>query len=231
VPVEVQGVQAWDRYAYVNNSPARFNDPSGRMLSDPRDDGCAKCKEKPENGTTISAADQPISNNNANDAINKIGQKVDFWWNVLQHTTQVEEGLDWVINYGRPSWRHVRGIHSFMGPVVEGGVGALLQFAHDSKNPTLTPYQRVGRSLTIGLEDAATDSVSTTMGIITGGALGTAGGAATSPTGPGALAGTGLGGFVGYVGGSYLTTQACDIVFEGFNLMALPFWFPYYEGN
>jgi hypothetical protein len=32
-PVGVQGVQAWDRYAYVNNSPARFNDPSGRTHS------------------------------------------------------------------------------------------------------------------------------------------------------------------------------------------------------
>ena len=32
VPVAVQGVQAWDRYAYVNNSPVNFNDPSGHCL-------------------------------------------------------------------------------------------------------------------------------------------------------------------------------------------------------
>jgi hypothetical protein len=32
VPVGVQGVQAWDRYAYVNNSPVRFNDPSGHCI-------------------------------------------------------------------------------------------------------------------------------------------------------------------------------------------------------
>jgi hypothetical protein len=32
VPVGVQGVQAWDRYAYVNNNPARFNDPSGHCI-------------------------------------------------------------------------------------------------------------------------------------------------------------------------------------------------------
>src|SRR5258706_3761352 len=29
-----QGVQAWDRYAYANNNPARYNDPSGHCLED-----------------------------------------------------------------------------------------------------------------------------------------------------------------------------------------------------
>jgi hypothetical protein len=29
VPLESQGVQAWDRYAYVNNNPVRYNDPTG----------------------------------------------------------------------------------------------------------------------------------------------------------------------------------------------------------
>jgi hypothetical protein len=32
VPEAVQGVQAWDRFAYVNNSPVNFNDPSGHCL-------------------------------------------------------------------------------------------------------------------------------------------------------------------------------------------------------
>ena len=32
VPLESQGVQAWDRYAYVNNNPVRYNDPSGHCL-------------------------------------------------------------------------------------------------------------------------------------------------------------------------------------------------------
>jgi RHS repeat-associated protein len=29
IPVESQGVQAWDRYAGMNNNPVRYNDPSG----------------------------------------------------------------------------------------------------------------------------------------------------------------------------------------------------------
>jgi hypothetical protein len=32
VPLESQGVQAWDRYAYVNNNPVRYNDPSGHWI-------------------------------------------------------------------------------------------------------------------------------------------------------------------------------------------------------
>ena len=31
-----QGTQGWDRYAYVNNNPLRYTDPSGQMI----DDGC-----------------------------------------------------------------------------------------------------------------------------------------------------------------------------------------------
>ncbi|GAB4449725.1 MAG: hypothetical protein OHK0041_11150 [Anaerolineales bacterium] len=31
VPLQSQGTQAWDRYAYVNNNPVRYQDPSGHM--------------------------------------------------------------------------------------------------------------------------------------------------------------------------------------------------------
>jgi RHS repeat-associated protein len=37
-----QGVQAWDRYAFVNNNPLRYTDPSGHALDDGcRDYGCS----------------------------------------------------------------------------------------------------------------------------------------------------------------------------------------------
>jgi hypothetical protein len=37
VPLESQGVQAWDRYAYVNNNPVRYNDPTGHCSGNPND--------------------------------------------------------------------------------------------------------------------------------------------------------------------------------------------------
>ena len=32
VPLESQGVQAWDRYAYVRNSPVNYTDPTGHVV-------------------------------------------------------------------------------------------------------------------------------------------------------------------------------------------------------
>ncbi len=35
IPQQSQGTQAWDRYAYVNNNPLRYNDPSGHRVAPP----------------------------------------------------------------------------------------------------------------------------------------------------------------------------------------------------
>ncbi len=32
IPEAAQGTQAWDRYAYVNNNPIRYNDPTGQCI-------------------------------------------------------------------------------------------------------------------------------------------------------------------------------------------------------
>ncbi len=49
------GVQGYDRYAYVNNNPIRYNDPTGHMCSDPEDptpecEGANKPGEKSHGG-------------------------------------------------------------------------------------------------------------------------------------------------------------------------------------
>ena len=43
VPTSTQGTQAWDRYAFVNNNPVRYNDPTGHQATN--------CPENPCNDT------------------------------------------------------------------------------------------------------------------------------------------------------------------------------------
>jgi hypothetical protein len=37
IPEQSQGTQAWDRYAYANNNPMRYTDPSGHKICDGKD--------------------------------------------------------------------------------------------------------------------------------------------------------------------------------------------------
>jgi RHS repeat-associated protein len=50
IPDATQGIQAWDRYAYVNNNPLRFIDPTRHYLDDGCDwEGCSLPYPKPYN--------------------------------------------------------------------------------------------------------------------------------------------------------------------------------------
>ena len=39
VPTQTQGTQAWDRYAFVNNNPVRYNDPTGHQIDSKNETG------------------------------------------------------------------------------------------------------------------------------------------------------------------------------------------------
>ena len=40
MPTGTQGTQAWDRYAFVNNNPVRYNDPTGHQVDEGKGGGC-----------------------------------------------------------------------------------------------------------------------------------------------------------------------------------------------
>ncbi|MDX9993403.1 MAG: RHS repeat-associated core domain-containing protein [Anaerolineales bacterium] len=43
IPLQTQGVQAWDRYAGMNNNPVKYTDPSGHVANACLDNGwCGK---------------------------------------------------------------------------------------------------------------------------------------------------------------------------------------------
>jgi RHS repeat-associated protein len=52
-----QGVQGWDRYAYVNNNPIKYIDPSGNGMCDERWADPEDCKDADPNGDGIVLTD------------------------------------------------------------------------------------------------------------------------------------------------------------------------------
>ncbi len=56
-----QGVQAFDRYAYVNNSPVVYNDPSGHWMCDQYDPSCVETPQETAQYQVMVAGYQPGS--------------------------------------------------------------------------------------------------------------------------------------------------------------------------
>ena len=73
VPLASQGTQAWDRYAYANNNPVRYNDPTGHMADDGEGGGSDGCTDPEycENGKPKTTTDD-----DSNDDLVETLQKV-----------------------------------------------------------------------------------------------------------------------------------------------------------
>ncbi len=60
IPEASQGTQAWDRYAFVNNNPVRYNDPTGHDVGCPSQEP-SQCQPKPQIQTQYRAYHDPSS--------------------------------------------------------------------------------------------------------------------------------------------------------------------------
>jgi len=66
VPEQSQGVQAWDRYAGMNNNPVRYNDPSGHVVNENSGTTESKkdCPNQKRCGETTQNMHEPNDDNN-----------------------------------------------------------------------------------------------------------------------------------------------------------------------
>ncbi|MBI4761319.1 MAG: RHS repeat-associated core domain-containing protein [Chloroflexota bacterium] len=81
IPEQMQGVQAWDRYAYVNNNPVRYTDPTGH---------CIFCNWNFSISYNLSAA--------VNARLNSIGINGADAAKVLDNTAKVLDGIGLAID-------------------------------------------------------------------------------------------------------------------------------------
>ncbi|WKZ50323.1 MAG: RHS repeat-associated core domain-containing protein [Anaerolineales bacterium] len=72
VPTSTQGTQAWDRYAFVNNNPVRYNDPTGHW-------GCEEDEYCPDEEGTTPPPPPPTCTTVTCEALNgNVGAIIDF---------------------------------------------------------------------------------------------------------------------------------------------------------
>ncbi|WKZ38419.1 MAG: RHS repeat-associated core domain-containing protein [Anaerolineales bacterium] len=183
-----QGVQAWDRYAYVNNSPVMYSDPSGHCI----DDDPANCwgggggAGGGGNSNSGSSGGEIVSLLPEGPActVNYCGQPnnlpvitvpsyagysnpdldaIYFFWE--EFTTPIH-GLvkmdDIYRMSSRGGWKAVR--YSLNLGLFEAIVQGSRQAYRDSWYQNLTPTQRLGRPLLVGAEALVTDLIAERVG-------------------------------------------------------------------
>ncbi|HEX5838020.1 MAG TPA: RHS repeat-associated core domain-containing protein [Anaerolineales bacterium] len=209
-----QGVQAWDRYAYVNNNPLNYTDPSGHVrlrdgdtndrfsrtlfesyVPEPWPQDLASQVERfrgfSNRDVTNVQSDIPSSSPSTLDEISQI---LNFGVEGLDLLDLVEDG----IQYGRPVYRQVK--YAFPLGGYEYTADGLLQLI-DDRTSNLTPDQRIVRGVIRAGESFVTDAASVLVGGASAGALQAGVPIPLVPAG------------VGYVVGSYTTSVIIDNTF------------------
>ena len=197
IPEASQGVQAWDRYAGMNNNAVRYSDPSGHCAQG-GDDWCFEEKPKPQPvnptswkwnpykpyrpelyGTTYA---QPI--NNIGDKYNTYNEKTN------QDTAYLADRASDALTIYPVVTQGLKGVTpGTPGTVATAILSGASQWLRDEGLP-LTTTQRVERSTLTSAEGVSTNTLSTGLGRITFYA------AVTTVTGPIGFT-LGVAGFVG----------------------------------